>query len=432
MAGIIKIRPVRLLAILVAITGLVILATRREVGEFKQPIEMIRQTYFETPKSRANATLYTFIPDVEQPDALLRTVRSVETSYNCQYRYDWVFSFYDLEDTGFPEELLARLEMMVSGRVIIETINSKNPYFQFPEGIDYKHLREKSMANTYVGLSPNKRFIEFKLKDRFATYGFQFLPSLAHKRYVLNIEVGLVLQCDIMRDIIKEMEDQNMLWGFSYTPVESPLNFQTMWKKFSAYKAENQYEVVSDNLWDFIADGNVKFTRCSLETNLAVLNLDALRSDKFKRFFLYMDAQYGQFYERWTDANLFTLYFSTFESKDSIDWLGQTGYLDWVDRSNCPRSLEQRTDRACFCDPLLDTSFTRYSCLRHYFEVQGDPLPDGEAEMKDYKMKVKRLKVRNRPFEAAYKRQQERYNEVFKLEEKYKQAIKQQAIDNAA
>ncbi|QPG75188.1 hypothetical protein FOA43_002538 [Brettanomyces nanus] len=344
-------------------------------------------------------------------------MRSIEMSFNSKYGYDWVFSYFDVESGGFPEELRRRLEHMVTGNVIIEEIKRDNPYFNIPESIDRHYLKWKGMSGSRYGLVPNHKYLDFKLKNRFHSYGFQFLPTLSRYRYVCNVDIGTALQCNVDDDFFRRMKTEEKAFGFSYAPVDSAVGVKTLFGTYLEFinQSEESGAVSSNNLQKFIINEGVTplYTQCNMDSNMGIVDMDILRSEHYKRFFNHMDAAMGLFYERWTDYNLKTLYFSTYVDKDKILYIADSGYNDLLNRISCPINMEEKIAHKCVCDPRNDLAFSRSSCLRLFFNITGMELPK-DVEVTDiYGVKYKRARVKGKTYENMFKRLEQKYRELF-------------------
>lgn len=367
-------------------------------------------------KGGVNGTFYTYITDLDNIETLLRTVKSVEMNFNTKFGYDWVFSYYDIKSDGFPKELEERLQHMITGDVYIEVISPKNPYFGLPPGIDIDYLATKGVTASHYGLVPNHKYISFKLKNRFASYGFQFLPSLSMYKYLFNVELGSTVRCDINKDLFKYVEDNNLVYAFSLAPVESLMGTRSLYPSFEQYMGTAAGVVTrNDTLIDFIQDLNdpLTYTFCNMESNLAIIDLDILRTEQYKEFFDHMDMEFGLFYERWTDYNLKTLYLSTYFAKNRIGWLRSIGYLDLQNRNTCPIDFDIRMNQGCTCDPRRDQAFTQYSCIRRYLDITKGDLPKSVNPKANTKLRYKRVPVKGQMFEFQYARLEGEYRSTF-------------------
>lgn len=377
-----------------------------EIGEENEEI------YLE----KENGTFYTYIPDITTVEPLLRTVQSIEGSFNRKYGYDWVFAFFDAGSEKFPDELKSRLDHMISGSVHFEEITLQNVHFGLPKDIEIGNLRTNGMTAGHYGLIPNHRYLSFKLKNRFAAYGFQFLPSLQQFKYVWNVDVGTEVKCDIQKDMFKKMTDEQLLYGFSYAPVESILGVRTLFEWFEKFMATDEGKIINDDhMLDFVRDAEDvhKYNLCNLESNMAIIDMDLLRTQHYKLFFEYMDSALGIFYDRWTDYNLKTLYLSAYVPKSKILWIPSTGYSDALYRMSCPLDEESRMKHGCTCDPRYDLAFSRSSCLRYFLNIEGIQLPPGVRPTEKIDIRFKRTRAKGEFFEKQYQRLESDYEKIF-------------------
>ncbi len=365
---------------------------------------------------RANGTFYTYIPDITTVEPLLRTLRSVERSFNRKYGYDWVIAYFDAGSENFSSGLKERINHMVSGDVHFEEITKENPYFQLPKDIEIANLRTYGMTAGHYGLIPNHRYVSFKLKNRFASYGFQLLPSLQQFKYVWNIDIGTELKCDVQEDIFKKMADEKLLYGFSYAPVESIIGVRTLFEWFEKFIAEDKEgNVDADNMLDFVTDAKDehRYNLCNLESNMAIIDIDLLRTQHYKSYFAFMDSAFGIFYDRWTDYNLKTLYLSAYVPKSKIFWIPSTGYSDALYRASCPLDEQTRIEHGCTCDPRYDLAFSKSSCLRYFLKIEGAELPPGVSPSDKIDIRFKRNRAKGEFYEKQYQRLESDYEKIF-------------------
>ncbi|GME77967.1 unnamed protein product [Ambrosiozyma monospora] len=117
--------------------------------------------------AKPNATLYTYIPDTHSTEQLLTTVRSITGTYNCKHNYDWVFSYYDIYEEPFPEDLKEKLQSLSTGKIIIQEIPKDSKYFKLPDGIDMTLVKDSLGKKSQIRASPNQRFDELQVLSQY-------------------------------------------------------------------------------------------------------------------------------------------------------------------------------------------------------------------------------------------------------------------------
>ncbi|GME66695.1 unnamed protein product [Ambrosiozyma monospora] len=220
-------------------------------------------------------------------------------------------------------------------------------------------VKDSLGKKSQIRASPNQRFIGYKLKNRFHTYEFAQLPALMNYKYYLNIEVGTELLCDVGTDFFELMnKNPNLQFGFANAPADSRTSTKTLFKNYMQFfKTDvSKRRPVGNNLMDFSVKklrktGQLKYSTCNFDSNFEIAELSLFRTDSYREFFEHFDNAYGQFYERWTDYNIKSLYISTFVPSDHIFWVDNLGFFDSQDRTVCPANMQSRLDNTCVCDP---------------------------------------------------------------------------------
>ncbi|KAG7862127.1 hypothetical protein KL939_001148 [Ogataea angusta] len=315
---------------------------------------------------RVPATFYTYVPNIDVAQSLLRTVHSVESSFNKRHKYDWVFAYY--ADHEMSPELRARLQKLCSGQVHFERISS--PHYDVPESIDQGKLHQALRQS--ASASPCSKFLQYKLKNRFQTYGFQFLPIMRNYRYYCNVEVGSQLACDVEDDFFRHMHSNQLVYGFASAPVESRTLTKSLvpaFEQFLGLLPYNETEVLP-----FVYEN--EYTQCNFDSNFEVVDLEFFRSRDYERLFHYLDNTNGFFLERWTDYNVKTLAVALFVPASKIFWLPNTGVSGLLNRNTCPLDKDVRIRNRCACDPAKDFAFSPQSGLRRLFHVLNWDLPE--------------------------------------------------------
>ncbi|KAG7703149.1 hypothetical protein KL914_004930 [Ogataea haglerorum] len=302
-----------------------------------------------------------------EPDPTPRLIiHSVESSFNKKYKYDWVFAYY--ADHGMSPELRARLQRLCSGQVHFERISS--PHYGVPESIDEEKLHQA--LRQPASASPCSKFLQYKLKNRFQTYGFQFLPIMRHYRYYCNVEVGSQLACDVEDDFFRHMHTNQLVYGFASAPVEFRRLTKSLvpaFEEFLGLLPYNQTDVLP-----FVYEK--EYTHCNFDSNFEVVDLEFFRSRDYERLFHYLDNTNGFFLDRWTDYNVKTLAVALFVPASKIFWLPNTGVSGLLNRNTCPLDKNVRVRNRCACDPARDYAFSPQSGLRRLFHVLNWDLPE--------------------------------------------------------
>ncbi|KAG7707060.1 hypothetical protein KL933_003935 [Ogataea haglerorum] len=376
--------------------------------EYK-PYEQVRvvKDKFGNP-AKQNATMLTLVRNEELYD-MLQSIQQLESRFNRDYQYDWVF----LNDKPFTDEFIQHTSAMVSGTARYGII----PYehWSYPEYIDpqkAKEIREsRQYANVAYGSSESYRHM-----CRFNSLFFYKHPIMDDYQYYWRVEPSIEYGCDILTDPFKYMVENNVNYGFTLTLTEFPKTIPTLWKTSLDYflRPEVAEQLPSDeeNLLSFISgDSGRTYNLCHFWSNFEIANLDFYRNPVYEGYVQHLDRAGGFFYERWGDAPVHTIAVAKMMRASEIHLFTEISYKHTV-AGSCPLDDAFRRQARCTCDPGLDWSITSgSSCNLHYMEVAHQP------HMADYE------KYRNVVAERQEQEQQRKKEEV----ERRREAAKQRA-----
>lgn len=91
----------------------------------------------------------------------------------------------------------------------------------------------------------------------------------------------------------------NQIPGWTLSLFEYESTIMTLWETVKSYIQEHPDDVPADNMLDFISNdhGNT-YNLCHFWSNFEIGDLNFWRSDRYLRFFEYLDEKGGFFYER--------------------------------------------------------------------------------------------------------------------------------------
>ncbi|ODV83013.1 glycosyltransferase family 15 protein [[Candida] arabinofermentans NRRL YB-2248] len=299
---------------------------------------------------RQNATLVALVRNEELFD-MLSSIQQLETRFNKDYQYDWVF----LNDVPFSDEFIETTSAMVSGTARYGVI--PKDHWSYPEYIDpvkAKQIREsRNFANVAYGSSESYRFM-----CRFNSMYFYKHPILYDYDYYWRVEPSIYYSCDIMEDPFKVLIDNNKEYGFTLSMTEFPKTIATLWQTSLEYfQNENVIDKLpsnDENLLGYISDDNgLNYNLCHFWSNFEIAKLDFYRSELYENYVDYLDKAGGFFYERWGDAPVHTIAVAFLMNRDKVHLFQDIAYKHTV-AGSCPLDDSFRKKAKCICDPSND------------------------------------------------------------------------------
>ncbi|QPG76281.1 hypothetical protein FOA43_003667 [Brettanomyces nanus] len=325
--------------------------------------------YFNKDKpqevQRENATLFSLVRN-EELDGMLSSINYVETRFNKDYNYDWVF----MNDQPFSEQFKTNISSAVSGRAIFYRIPEQ--YWEIPSWID-KAKMEKSMdflANEGVLYA---RKVSYRQMCRFNSGFFYKMPIMDNYQYYWRVEPYIRFECDIPFDPFQMMRTNDYVYGFAMALLEDKKTIRKLWStSLEFFETEHPEYVSKSNSLKFVthdSDDNTFGSRfynlCHYWTNFEIANLDFYRTAKYESYFRYLDKTGDFFYERWGDAPVHTLALSFMEPFDRIHYFANTGYFH-NPNVDCPQDPDIYDKLHCTCRPAQSFSPLPWSCSHRF------------------------------------------------------------------
>ncbi|CAI6684140.1 ADM_HP2_G0031150.mRNA.1.CDS.1 [Saccharomyces cerevisiae] len=355
--------------------------TRRR--HMNQTLKLSSNTYNDEPlnktkgieNQRENATLLMLVRNWELSGAL-RSMRSLEDRFNKNYQYDWTF----LNDVPFDQEFIEATTAMASGRTQYALIPTEDwnrpPWINetlFEEALQL--MEEKNIL--YGGSKSYRNMCRFNS-------GFFFRQKILDPYdFYFRVEPDVEYFCDFPYDPFKVMRQNNKKYGFVITMYEYEDTIPSLWEAVEEYLEEtesadvdmesNAFGFVSN--FDFIGksfgviDSNSGYNLCHFWTNFEIGDLNFFRSEKYIRFFEYLDSKGGFYYERWGDAPVHSIAASLLLKKDEIIHFDELGYKH-MPFGTCPSAYYLRLQQRCLCDSNHpdNIDLNVISCLRRWWK----------------------------------------------------------------
>ncbi|OUM53398.1 hypothetical protein BVG19_g2676 [[Candida] boidinii] len=352
---------------------------------------------------RENAVFFTFISQVSDYFGLLKSIRTVEDRFNRKYKYDWVFAYANKD--GIPEKLQGFIRRMVSGETFFVKVptaeDSPNDCtYCYPNSFSKSEIEELKQEIKSSNLGPYSKFEKYRLKMRFQSFGFQNLEIMKNYRYYCNVDIEMDLSCDIDFDFFKFMSKNNKIFGFANASPEPKSSFSSFFNVISEYKEKVSLKDTTKSgkpptLYSFLLNNNGKdYSKCTFNSDFEIFDLEFLRSKEYEELFKFVDSKNGFFHERWTASMIHTLAVSLLLDENDIFFFYSTGITDGEYRTVCPISKNIRLKNKCTCQIDEDYTWSRYSCIRKYFDSLNLQLPDNVpgVDLKNFPIKYKSMR----------------------------------------
>ncbi|KAJ3506526.1 hypothetical protein NLJ89_g6816 [Agrocybe chaxingu] len=317
------------------------------------PVQQLPNEQIYSDK-RENATFVILCRNNQLWDAL-RSVKEIEDRFNNRYHYPYVF----LNEVPFTEEFKYSLKHIASSEVEFGLIPHDH-WFQ-PAWIDEdratKARQKMQDDNIIYGGS-----LSYRNMCRFNS-GFFFRHPLMQKyKWYWRIEPDVHFHCDILFDPFRYMQENNKTYAFTISMFEYGATIPTLWE----FIKKNPEYLAPNNAMGFISDnGGDSYNLCHFWSNFEIANMDFWRGEAYMKFFEYLEAQGGFYYERWGDAPVHSIGAALFASRDQIQFFDEIGY-EHAPYTHCPRQGNNWERGRCSCNPGHNVDSDGISCLNKF------------------------------------------------------------------
>ena len=257
---------------------------------------------------RANATIVMLARNADR-DGAVSAVKSLEKHFNQWFHYPIVF----LNDHKFDQVFIDTLTETSSGKAYFEIIDST--MWSFPGWIDQKKAARRMRAQDAAGL-PYAGKPSYHHMCRFNSGFFYDHPALKKYKWYWRIEPDVQYTCDITYDPFAEMEKRGKKYGYTMALWEWGKTVPTLYRKVTKWK--EMRKIKSTPLWSVLIDPSTApwpirkilgFSRnrngagdlwnmCHFWSNFEIADMDFFRSEEYREFFNFLDADGGFYYER--------------------------------------------------------------------------------------------------------------------------------------
>ncbi|GAV53619.1 hypothetical protein ZYGR_0AK01210 [Zygosaccharomyces rouxii] len=349
---------------------------------FKKPLKLSTNTYddemneytFQKVPQRENATLLMLVRNWELNGAL-KSMRSLEDRFNRDYHYDWTF----LNDEPFDDAFIEATTAMASGKTQYALVPPE--HWNRPSWIDEEEFERRLQLMEERGvLYGGTR--SYRNMCRFNSGYFFRQKILEPYDYYFRVEPDVEYYCDFPYDPFKVMRQNNKKYGFVIAIYEYEDTIPTLWDAVEEFIEDNKEIVdMENNSYDFITDSDVlgvftpivdsnsDYNLCHFWSNFEIGDLNFFRSERYKKYFEYLDSKGGFYYERWGDAPVHSIGASLLLNRDEIIHFDELGYYH-NPYYTCPASHNMRIQQRCQCTPHKDghVDIDPNSCLMRWWK----------------------------------------------------------------
>ncbi|CAG8446637.1 11155_t:CDS:2 [Ambispora gerdemannii] len=316
------------------------------------------------PKPKVKAV---FVVLVRNSDihSLRASMRQLEDRFNHKYNYPYLF----LNDEAFTDEFKRLSSAMTKGKTEYGIIPKE--HWSVPDWIDYDKAKEemKKMeeADIIYGGSESYRHM-----CRFESGFFFRHPLLDKYDYYWRVEPGVQFFCDIDYDPFMYMKEKKVKYGFTISLYEYEDTIKTLWETVKEFMKKYPEYIEEDNALDFISnDQGETYNLCHFWSNFEIGDLNLWRSERYLKFFEFLDQKGGFFYERWGDAPVHSIAAVLFLKKSEIHFFNEIGYKH-EPFMHCP--VEKNLLLKCHCNPQDNFDLQGYSCTGRWLQINQQPI----------------------------------------------------------
>ncbi|KAJ1930131.1 hypothetical protein IWQ60_000605 [Tieghemiomyces parasiticus] len=292
------------------------------------------------------------------------SLRQLEDRFNHKYNYPYVF----LNDRPFTDEFKNTISWITKANVSFGLIPQE--HWSLPEWIDrYKMLEGMNdLVKKQIIYGAN---LSYRHMCRFNSGYFFHHPLLDGYDYYWRVEPDVQFTCDIDYDPFRYMQERDLKYGFTISLHEIPETVPTLWETTRKFMKKHPEYVEQHNTLDWVsADEGRSYNMCHFWSNFEIGKLDFFRSERYQKYFDYLDQEGGFFYERWGDAPVHSLAVAMFLRKEEVHWFQDIGYVHTV-AHNCPSDKEMQ--KKCHCNPETSIDRSEYSCTRRWVNLPASP-----------------------------------------------------------
>ena len=249
-------------------------------------VDQISDKLSDVASAKRDSVIFSLVRN-EELEGILQSIDHLQTRFNNNFNYDWVFA----NEVPFTDDFKNTInERFTSGKAIFAEIPKE--YWSYQEHIDQEKAATTRKEAKYIyGDSESYRFM-----CRFNSGYFYKLKELEPYRYYWRVEPNVKFLCNFVEDPFKVMKENGYVYGWTMTMYEFVDTIPTLWdsvKRFIKDKNMNVGEG-SNNFMQFLSDdqGN-SYNNCHFWSNFEIADLNFFRSQEYEDFFQHLEKDGG-------------------------------------------------------------------------------------------------------------------------------------------
>lgn len=340
---------------------------------------------------KPKAALVMWITDYDIVD-VVKTINSVQTIYNNWLQYPWILISATGNEYNDPEWMEGLKESVLFNDMEDQTkiflqIATKE-YYDVPDWVD---MGKVAQSRNRMRLIPHGDSMKFRQWTRYFT-GFLATERFMSKiDWMWNLKPGTELLCDVDYDMFRKMQDTGKLIGVAGTKIPEEPTQENVWRFHQSLKKDHPEMIAKDNFEKLFLrkkenkdkDKPDQYESCELLIeDLALINLNVLRSQPYQDFFSIVDKDANIFHKGWSIETIHSMAFAFFIRKDQFQFFDHLGF-ESDSYTNCPINDDVYKAYRCKCDQGGDMTFSKKACSKKVFEELRLSLPDNWEKHKD-------------------------------------------------
>ncbi|PVF94297.1 glycosyltransferase family 15 protein [Serendipita vermifera] len=278
----------------------------------------------------------------EGVERVVETLVQIEDRFNHIYHYPYTF----LSREPFTEAFKKRTANVVSSKVLYGVIPAE--HWNQPDHIEeekFSASREKmERSRTIYGDS-----VELLNENRWNSgFFFRHEPTRRY-RYSWRIDPGAKVFCEVEEDPFMYLQENNKIYGFTMSSYEFIGAVPGLWDTVNGFFQQYPHLFAFPHAMEFISDDHGRrYNRCHFWNSFDIADMNFWRSEAYTKYFEYMDASGGFYYERWRSGPVQSIAVSLLARKDQIHFFKEIGYRSGAFQ-RCPQGYLHQKGR-CWCD----------------------------------------------------------------------------------
>jgi FkbM family methyltransferase len=221
---------------------------------------------------------------------LKESLRLLYVNFNQRFNYPIIIFHED-----FSDELIAEIRGDAKSSIGFERVE-----FSIPDFLNENEIPE------YFG--PYRHNIGYRHMCRFFSGLIYQYPVLKGYDWYWRLDTDSLITDKVNYDLFSYMEKKGYVYGYRVIVPEAQEVVIGLWEAVKKYIQENN--IRPEFLRKFLKNG--EWNRNMYYTNFEISRFDFWRSDKYTRFFNYLDEAGGIYKQRWGDAPIHTFAVSMF------------------------------------------------------------------------------------------------------------------------